>query len=93
LEQVKRSELLMPRVLALFAQNYPQIDLKVQFNTNNCKNIVNREIDIAVVGGEIPEELKNLSIKPFVEDEFSLIISKSHPFAMKKKLRKKIFII
>jgi DNA-binding transcriptional LysR family regulator len=48
----------MPRVLALFAQNYPQIDLKVQVNSTRiiAKNIVNREIDIAVVGGEI---LKN----------------------------------
>jgi hypothetical protein len=29
----------MPRVLALFAQNYPQINLKVQVNSTriNCK--------------------------------------------------------
>jgi DNA-binding transcriptional LysR family regulator len=56
----------MPRVLALFAQNYPQIDLKVQVNSTriNCKkNVINREIDIAVVGGEIPDELKkNLTL-------------------------------
>lgn len=82
---------LMPRVLALFAQNYPQIDLKVQVNSTRviAKNIMNREIDIAVVGGEIPEELrKNLSVKNFVDDEFSLIIPKSHPFASKKKITK-----
>ena len=82
---------LMPRVLALFAQNYPQIDLKVQVNSTRliANNVLNREIDIAVVGGEIPNELKkNLSIKYFVEDELSLIISKSHPFAKKKKINK-----
>jgi DNA-binding transcriptional LysR family regulator len=82
---------LMPRVLALFAQNYPQIDLKVQVNSTRliANNIINREIDIAVVGGEIPDELKkNLTIKHFVEDELSLIISKSHPFAKKKKINK-----
>lgn len=82
---------LMPRVLALFAQNYPQIDLKVQVNSTRliAQNVVNREIDIAVVGGEIPNELKkNLRIKDFVEDELSLIISKSHPFAKKKKINK-----
>jgi DNA-binding transcriptional LysR family regulator len=82
---------LMPRVLALFAQNYPQIDLKVQVNSTRliANNILNREIDIAVVGGEIPDELKkNLTIKHFVEDELSLIISKSHPFAKKKKINK-----
>ena len=82
---------LMPRVLALFAQNYPQIDLKVQVNSTRlvANNVLNREIDIAVVGGDIPNELKkNLTIKDFVEDELSLIISKSHPFAKKKKINK-----
>ena len=83
---------LLPRVLALFAQNYPQIDLKVQVNSTRiiAKNVINREIDLAVVGGEIPDELKkNLTVTNFVEDEFSLIIPRSHPFAAKKKIAKK----
>jgi DNA-binding transcriptional LysR family regulator len=82
---------LMPRVLALFAQNYRQINLKVQVNSTQiiAQNVINREIDIAVVGGEIPNELKkNLTIENFVEDEFSLIVSKSHPFAIKKIITK-----
>ena len=82
---------LMPRVLALFAQNYPQINLKVQVNSTRliAKSIINREMDIAVVGGEISKDLKkNLTIKHFVYDELSLIISKSHPFAKKKKINK-----
>lgn len=82
---------LMPRILALFAQNYPQIDLKVQVNSTRiiAKNIINREIDIAVVGGELSDDLeKNLKIEEFVYDELSLIISKSHPFAKKKKINK-----
>jgi DNA-binding transcriptional LysR family regulator len=82
---------LMPRILALFAQNYPQIDLNVQVNSTRvvAKKIINREIDIAVVGGEISDDLKkNLTIKPFVYDELSLIISNSHPFAKKKKIKK-----
>ena len=82
---------LMPRILVLFAQNYPQIDLKVQVNSTRliAKHIINREIDIAVVGGEMSDDLKkNLTIQPFVYDELSLIISKSHPFAKKKKIQK-----
>jgi DNA-binding transcriptional LysR family regulator len=82
---------LMPRVLALFTQNYPQIDLKVQVNSTRiiANSIINREIDIAVVGGEISDDLKKtLSIEDFVYDELSLIISKSHPFAKKKKINK-----
>ena len=79
---------LMPRVLALFAQNYPQINIKVQVDSTRiiAKNVVNREIDIAVVGGDVPEELKkNLEIESFVEDELILIVPKSHPFALKKQ--------
>lgn len=82
---------LMPRILALFAQNYPQIDLNVQVNSTRiiAKKIINREIDIAVVGGEISDDLKKyLTIEPFVYDELSLIISKSHPFARKTKIKK-----
>ena len=82
---------LMPRVLALFAKNYPQIDLNVQVNSTRliANNIINREIDIAVVGGEIPNELKkNLMVEPFVEDELSLIVPKFHPFAKKKQINK-----
>ncbi len=82
---------LLPRVLALFAKNYPQINLKMQVNSTRiiAKNVIHREIDLAVVGGEIPNDLKkNLIVENFVEDEFSLIIAKSHPFTKKKKITK-----
>lgn len=82
---------LLPKVLALFAQNYPQINLKVQINSTRviAKNIINREVDLAVVGGEIPDNLKKkLTVENFLEDEFSLIIPKSHPFATKKQITK-----
>jgi DNA-binding transcriptional LysR family regulator len=81
----------LPRVLALFAQNYPQMNVQVQVNSTRmiAKNLFHREIDIAVVGGEIPNDLrKNLVIEKFVEDEFRLILAKSHPLARKKKIRK-----
>ena len=82
---------LLPRVLALFAQNYPQIDLNVQINSTRiiAKNVINRRIDIGFVGCEIPDRIKkNLLVEDFIEDEFSLIIPKSHPFAKKKKITK-----
>ena len=82
---------LMPQILALFTQNYPQIDLNAQVNSTRliAKKIINRELDIAVVGGEISTDLKkNLTIQSFVSDELSLIISKSHPFTKKNKINK-----
>lgn len=83
---------LMPRLLTLFAQNYPQIDLKVQVNSTRliAKQIVNRQIDLAVVGGDIPQELRqNLKVDQFVEDDLNLIVSNSHPFAKQQKIKKK----
>ena len=83
---------LMPRMLTLFAQNYPQINLKVQVNSTKtiAKSIVNQEIDIAVIGGEISDDLKKkLTMEHFVYDELNLIVSKSHPFANKQKINKR----
>ena len=82
---------LMPRILALFAQNYPQIDLKVQVDSTRtiATSVIKREIDVAIVGGEVSNELKKkLTIQPFVYDELRLIVSNSHPFAMKKVIKK-----
>ena len=79
---------LMPRILALFAQDYPQIKLTVYVDSTRiiAKNVVDHIIDIAIVGGNIPEELKkNLNIESFVEDELTLIIPKFHPFARNDK--------
>ena len=78
----------IPRILALFIQNYPQIKLKVQINSTRViiKNILNNTVDVAIVGGKIPKNLqKNLDIVHFVEDEFSLIIPKLHPFAIQDR--------
>jgi len=74
---------LLPKILALFTKSYPQIDITLEVNSTSIisKNISNQRIDIALVGGEIPPELKsNLKIENFVEDELLLIIAKSHPF-------------
>ena len=79
---------LMPRVLTLFAQSYPQINLNIDIDSTRiiAKKVADRIIDIAIVGGDIPTGLKkNLEIEDFVEDELILIIPKSHPFARKKK--------
>lgn len=83
---------LMPRILGLFTQNFPEVDLSLQVYSTGiiAKKIINREIDIAIVDGEIATDLKkNLTIQSFVFDELNLIISKSHPFGKKEKITKK----
>ena len=82
---------LMPQIIALFRQNYPQIKLNIEVNSTRLisKQIVNRQIDIAIIGGEVPITLiNNLNIDFFIEDELNLIISNSHPFANKKNIKK-----
>jgi len=78
---------LMPRILVLFAQQYPQINLNIQVDSTRfiINNVINGDIDIALVGGNIPTKLqKYLKIENFVEDELILIIPSSHPFVTKK---------
>ena len=82
---------LLPKVLALFAQKHSSIDLQVHVNSTRliADSVINREIDIAVVGGEISDDLrKHLTVEDFVYDEFSLIVSKSHPFAKRQMIEK-----
>ena len=78
----------IPHILALFTQNHPQINLKVYVDTTRtiAKNILNHQIDIAVVGGDIPIEFKkDLQTNHFVNDDLILILPKSHPYSVKKK--------
>ena len=48
---------LIPRVLALFNENYPQINLKVQINSSTIitKNVFDNSLDIGLIEGYIPD--------------------------------------
>ena len=79
---------MIPRVLTLFTQNYPQINLNIAIDSTDiiAKKVTDQIVDIAIVGGCIPATLKkNLQVENFIEDEVVLIISKSHSFVRKKK--------
>ena len=46
-------------------------------------------IDLAIVGGEVPQELKkDLELTPYAEDELALIIPTAHPFSSLKCIQK-----
>lgn len=82
---------LMPRLIGLFRQKYPEIN--VQLEVHSTKRIswavANGQIDIGIIGGEIPIELKNiLKILPYAEDELALILPKSHILCKIEKIKK-----
>ena len=75
---------LMPRLIGIFRHKYPQIEIELQVHSTRriAWGIENGQIDLAIVGGEIPMELaETLDITSYAEDELALIIPSSHPFA------------
>nr|YP_003002244.1 LysR-like transcriptional regulator [Aureoumbra lagunensis]ACS36956.1 LysR-like transcriptional regulator [Aureoumbra lagunensis] len=82
---------LMPKIIALFRQQHPNI--QVQLNVDSTRKIawkaVNGQIDIGIVGGEIPLKLsKILDVTPCVEDELALILPQAHPFVKRTHIKK-----
>ena len=67
---------LMPKIIGLFQQKYPNIN--VQLNVDSTRKVawhlMNRQVDIGIVGGKIPKELRKiLEITPYVEDELAVV--------------------
>jgi len=75
---------LMPRLIGIFRHKYPQISVELQIHSTRkiSWGVAQGQIDLAIVGGEIPKELdKTLDITSYAEDELALILPKSHPFS------------
>ncbi|NET73559.1 MAG: LysR family transcriptional regulator, partial [Sphaerospermopsis sp. SIO1G2] len=52
-------------------------------------SVANGQVDLAIIGGEIPSELaESLQILPYAEDELALILPTSHPFAKLETIQK-----
>ena len=75
---------LMPRLIGLFRQVYPDVavQLHVHSTRRTCWSIVNGQVDLAIIGGEVPLELQqSLDVSPYAEDELALILAPNHPMA------------
>lgn len=82
---------LMPRLIGIFRHKYPQISVELQVHSTRRISwaVSSGQIDLAIVGGEIPTELNNiLEITSYAEDELALILPVSHPFASLDFIRK-----
>jgi DNA-binding transcriptional LysR family regulator len=75
---------LIPRMIGQFHQRYPDVavQLHVHSTRRTCWSVANGQIDLAIIGGEVPAELaESLTIIPYAEDELALILPKFHPLA------------
>jgi DNA-binding transcriptional LysR family regulator len=72
---------LLPRMIGLFRQKYA--DVAVQLHVHSTRrtawSVANGQVDLAIIGGEIPLELQeSLTVVPYAEDELALIMPMHH---------------
>jgi DNA-binding transcriptional LysR family regulator len=75
---------LLPRMIGMFRKQYP--DVAVQLHVHSTRrtawSVANGQVDLAIVGGEVPTELQDsLKVQSYAEDELALIVPVSHPMA------------
>ncbi len=78
-------------MIGMFRQKYP--DVAVQLHVHSTRrtawSVANGQVDLAIIGGEIPGELsESLEVIPYAEDELALIIPVFHPFTKLEKIQK-----
>lgn len=82
---------LIPRMMGLFRHLYPQVavQLHVHSTRRTCWSLVNGQVDLAIIGGEVPAELaESISVTPYAEDELALVLPASHPLAVSDQIAK-----
>jgi DNA-binding transcriptional LysR family regulator len=73
---------LLPRMIGAFREKYP--DVSVQLHVHSTRrtawSVANGQVDLAIIGGEVPAELNDsLDVVPYAEDELALIVPSSYP--------------
>lgn len=82
---------LLPRMIGLFHQKYPYVSVQLQVHSTRRTSwaVTNGQVDLAIIGGEVPSELQDvLKIIPYAEDELALIIPPNHPLAEQETIAK-----
>lgn len=82
---------LLPRTIGLFRQKYPEVAVQLQVHSTRRTSwgVANGQVDLAIIGGEVPAELQEtLNVIPYAEDELALIVPINHPFAKMETIQK-----
>lgn len=82
---------LLPRTIGLFRQKYPDVSVQLQVHSTRrtAWGVANGQVDLAIIGGEVPAELQEtLKVVPYAEDELALIMPISHSLAKVEMVQK-----
>ena len=75
---------LLPRMIGMFRQRYPDVSVQllVHSTRRTAWSVANGQVDLAIIGGEVPADLQEtLDIISYAEDELALILPTFHPLA------------
>ena len=82
---------LLPRMIGLFRQKYPDVSVQLQVHSTRRTSwaVANGQVDLAIIGGEVPTELQEtLNIIPYADDELALILPVFHNLAQEEAIQK-----
>ncbi len=82
---------LMPRMIGLFRNKYPNVSVQLEVHSTRRTgwSVANGQIDLAIIGGELPAELNQLlQVVPYTSDELALVLPIKHQLAKLKELTK-----
>jgi DNA-binding transcriptional LysR family regulator len=83
---VTTAKYFLPRILGLFCQNYPGIDvsLEVLNRIRVLERLANNQDDLYIMG--VPPESEDVYAEPFIENSLVMIAPTNHPLAAKKHI-------
>ncbi|MFN9646175.1 MAG: LysR family transcriptional regulator [Cyanobacteriota bacterium] len=82
---------LMPRMIGLFRQKYPDVSVQLQVHSTRrtAWDVANGQVDLAIIGGELPPDLNDLlQVVPYANDELALVLPPKHPLSRLPELTK-----
>ncbi len=82
---------LMPKMIGLFRQKYPDVTVQLQVHSTRRTgwSVANGQIDLAIIGGELPADLNELlQVIPYASDEVALVLPIKHPLTRVIELNK-----
>ena len=82
---------LMPKMIGLFRQKYPDVSVQLQVHSTRRTgwSVANGQIDLAIIGGQLPPELREvLEVTPYANDELALVLPIKHPLSRLSELTK-----
>ncbi len=82
---------LMPRMIGIFRQKFPDVSVQLEVHSTRRTgwSVANGQIDLAIIGGQLPTELNEmLEVIPYATDELALVLPVRHSMSKQKELTK-----